>query len=97
LNASWVFYAWHVRVLALLLLSIACNYGLSRAISHATANERKRAADALVAAGVALNHCVIGVFKYANFFVSSLDVLPDVADVKCRESRRAKSPRGIDA
>lgn len=76
LAASWLFYAWwDVRFLALLLLSIAGNYGLGRTITYAMEAGRTRTADTLVALGVALNLGVIAVFKYANFFVSNFDAL----------------------
>jgi D-alanyl-lipoteichoic acid acyltransferase DltB (MBOAT superfamily) len=82
LVASWIFYAWwDVRFLSLLLASIAGNYLLGRCIAGAARDERRRTADILVATGVTLNLCVIGVFKYANFFVANLDALTGAHDV----------------
>ncbi len=64
--ASWVFYAyWDVRLLPLLVVSIAANWILARwALSHG----RRWAAPS----GIVLNLLILSVFKYADFFTDSL-------------------------
>ena len=71
--ASLVFYAdsgW--KVLPLLLGSICVNYGLALHLAPAPGRSdafRKR----LLVAALAANLSLLGVFKYANFFVSNLN------------------------
>lgn len=70
LVASIVFYgAWKPVYLALFLGSIAVNFALGLAM----ANERRRRVIGL--SGVALNLVVLGVFKYANFFLDNVNAL----------------------
>ncbi len=68
--ASWTFYAWwDWRFLGLLVGSSLLDYGLARAI-EAAPDERARRR--WLWASVAGNLGVLGVFKYAGFFVDSL-------------------------
>ncbi|HET6519940.1 MAG TPA: MBOAT family O-acyltransferase, partial [Geminicoccaceae bacterium] len=70
--ASLFFYAWwNPAYLPLLLLSIACNYLVGRAL-------RRRPSKALLAFGVAANLAAIGYFKYAGFLALSVSHLPGV-------------------
>ena len=64
--ASWIFYAyWDIRLLPLLVVSVAVNWLLAEwALRH-----RVRWA---VAAGIVLNLAVLGTFKYADFFADTL-------------------------
>jgi len=67
--ASLVFYGWwDVRYVPLMLLSVGANYGLSRVMEKRPAQARM-----IVAIGLALNLALLGYYKYANFFVSSVD------------------------
>ena len=69
--ASLAFYGWwNPKFVALLLASIAFNYGAGIAIGRATG--RRQAKTWLVSALTA-NLVLLGVFKYANFFLSTLD------------------------
>lgn len=62
-----VFYGWgEPSYLALMLFSIAFNYGAALLLPRAA---RKRA---VLAAAVAVNLALIGYFKYSGFFVSTL-------------------------
>lgn len=71
--ASYVFYGcWDVRFTALLLLSTAWGYLCGRRI-HASADPLVRRG--WVVASVVVNLAVLGVFKYANFFLDSLAAL----------------------
>ncbi len=68
--ASLVFYGWWNPVyLALIVASVAANFTLGRWLE--TASGRRRSA--LLTLGVGLNLGTLGYFKYANFFVDSLN------------------------
>ncbi|MBW3509369.1 MBOAT family protein [Janthinobacterium sp. NKUCC06_STL] len=70
--ASLFFYAWwDVRYLPLLLASICFNYGGGRLIGSCAGGARKRA---LVAA-LALNLGLLAYYKYANFFIDSINAV----------------------
>ena len=74
--ASLFFYGyWDVRYLPLLLGSITVNYLGGRLIGACTGPARKRA---LVAA-LAANLCLLAWYKYANFFVDSVNTLAHAA------------------
>jgi len=64
--ASFVFYGyWEIRLVPLLAASIVVNWLLAR-IAHLAKGRWS------IAAGVALNLFVLGVFKYADFFAGTL-------------------------
>ncbi len=76
LAASLVFYgAWSKPFLALLLGSMAMNYGLAQAMRAAG---RPRL---WLVAGLAANLALLGFFKYANFFAGVLGVPPPFGGV----------------
>ncbi len=63
--ASLFFYGWwNPWHLPLILGSIAFNFGIARLL-------QRRAARAVLALGVAVNLAVLGVFKYADFFLAN--------------------------
>ncbi|WP_307581102.1 MBOAT family O-acyltransferase [Pseudoduganella violaceinigra] len=67
--ASFVFYGWwDVRYVPLLLASATGNYACSLAIRHAQGKARRR----WLAGAVAANLLLLGYYKYANFFYTSL-------------------------
>jgi len=67
--ASVFFYVWwNPKFVSLLLASICFNYGAGYLISHARTN-----AKAILVAAISANLLLLGVFKYANFFVSTLN------------------------
>ena len=70
--ASMVFYAWwSPRFLLLLVASMCVNYGAGLLIERHQGFTRKAVASAIIVANLAL----LGLFKYANFF---LDVASDI-------------------
>jgi len=73
--ASLVFYGWwNWRYLGLIAFSILFNFGWARvARSTGSAHPPTRRARALLALGIAVNLGVLGYFKYAGFFVKSLN------------------------
>ena len=72
LVASLVFYAWgEPRFVVLLGGQIVLNYGLALMIGAAEGRRRKLAA----AAGVAVNLLLLGIFKYADFAIGSLNAV----------------------
>lgn len=73
--ASLFFYGWWIPEYTLLLLGSICgNYYIGRRIarSHDAANGSGKA---WMIAGIAANLALLGYYKYANFFVGSLDSL----------------------
>src|SRR3954453_9827610 len=71
---SLFFYAWwNVYFLPLLLSSITVNYIFGTIIASQVSAGRQRAAGWLMAAAVALNLAVLGMFKYAYFAVTNLN------------------------
>src|SRR5271163_312555 len=73
LIASLVFYAyWKVGFLALLILSIAFNYGAGLAISRLAGTGSRRA---VLSGAIAIDLTILGVFKYSNFFLGSITTL----------------------
>ncbi len=74
--ASLFFYGyWDVRYLPLLLASITANYLSGRMIGVRTGPARKRA----LAAALAANLGLLAYYKYANFFVDSVNALTTAA------------------
>ncbi len=71
--ASWAFYAWwDWRFLPLMLTTTTVDYVAARAIAR-SANERHRRT--LLAVALTINLGLLAYFKYAGFFMSSLDGL----------------------
>ena len=67
--ASLFFYGWwNPKFVSLLLASIAFNYGMGQAIAR-----REDRRSQLLVFAVSANLLLLGVFKYANFFMSSLN------------------------
>jgi len=74
--ASLFFYGyWNPRYVPLLLVSIAANYLMGRGIFRLRDANRLRDGRLLLAAAIAFNLCLLGYYKYANFFVDSLNAL----------------------
>jgi alginate O-acetyltransferase complex protein AlgI len=74
--ASLFFYAyWDARYLPLLLLSILFNYWCGRALVVAKARMRKR----LLTAALAANFALLAYYKYANFFVNTVNSIGGTA------------------
>ncbi len=70
--ASLFFYAyWNPPYLLLFLVSISLNYGFGRAI--ASCPVRSDRAKFLLTLGISINLVFIGYYKYAEFFLSSLN------------------------
>jgi alginate O-acetyltransferase complex protein AlgI len=75
LIASWFFYAWWNPVyLPLLLGSIAVNYSLSQLIRGCDGDHLLRRRH-LMQLGVVFNVCLLGYFKYMDFFIGNLNWL----------------------
>lgn len=74
--ASLFFYGWwNPSYLILILLSMAVNFLAGRQLGKLHRLHRNRAAKLWLAAGVTLNLAVLGYFKYAGFFVESLNAV----------------------
>lgn len=75
--ASLFFYGWwDVRYLPLLLASISINYAGGRLIGASTGAARRR----MLIAALLLNLALLAWYKYANFFVDSVNALAAMAD-----------------
>lgn len=74
--ASLFFYGYWMPAFTLLLLgSIAANYGFGRAIAGAMAAGDRRRGKAWLVAGIVFDLGLLSYFKYANFFVGTVDAL----------------------
>jgi alginate O-acetyltransferase complex protein AlgI len=72
--ASLLFYAWwNAAYVLLLLASMAFNYQVGMAIVRARAGGDARRAGRLLALGVTANLVLLGYYKYANFFLDSVN------------------------
>lgn len=72
--ASYVFYGWwDWRFLFLIAFTSLCSYGSGLLTEHY--DGRRRWQQVISGLNIALNLGILGVFKYYNFFVESLDVL----------------------
>ena len=75
LLASWVFYgAWDWRFVALLIGSAVLNWGCAQLIANTPGEEVGRR-KVLLTAGVIANLCILGFFKYYDFFLEQLGLL----------------------
>ncbi|MDB4542975.1 MBOAT family protein [bacterium] len=71
---SMVFYAVWVPInLVIVLLSIMFNYIIAKRIQKEMESDGERAASILLALGVTANLCLLGYFKYKNFFLENLN------------------------
>lgn len=78
--ASLFFYGWwNPPYLLLLGFSILFNYRMGIALVKAQGIGQGRWASALLVAGIAINLAIIGYFKYANFFIDTVNDLTGTA------------------
>ncbi len=74
--ASVVFYGWwDLRVLPLLLGSVALNFVLGRQIARANANGATGRAKFWMVLGIIANLATLGFFKYVDFFLENLALI----------------------
>ena len=74
--ASIFFYGyWNPRYVFLLLASIAVNFGIGQAIMGYRVAKKFRHAKLALVVAVSANLVALGYFKYANFFVDSLNAV----------------------
>lgn len=72
--ASVFFYGyWNPKFVSLLLASVAFNYAMGYAIGHA--RPRQPRPKSLLVFGIAANLFVLAVFKYTNFFISTVNAV----------------------
>ena len=75
LACSWFFYGmWDWRFLGLLIFSSTMDYTLGRLIGRTDVNDRRKR-KALLVVSLVVNLGILGFFKYANFFIDSIDGL----------------------
>lgn len=69
---SLAFYAyWNVAYLPLLLISIVFNYFIGKRISQA--KQKSKQAQLLLGLGIGLNLSLLGYYKYADFFLTTIN------------------------
>jgi alginate O-acetyltransferase complex protein AlgI len=94
--ASIVFYMWGaVMFVPVLLASIVINYAFGLLIDAAQNRSALFAARAALTGGVVFNLGLLGYFKYANFFVSQLDLVLKDASVASPPWTTVLLPIGI--
>jgi alginate O-acetyltransferase complex protein AlgI len=72
--ASLIFYAyWNPAYVGLLLGSVICNYAFGAGIAKAGIKHDATGKKQLLIVAIAANLLLLGYYKYANFFVSSID------------------------
>jgi len=72
--ASLFFYGWwNPAYVGLLLASVVFNYGIGIALSKEHGRGHVVRATWVLRVGIAADLCILGYFKYANFFVQNLD------------------------
>ncbi|HEY8945249.1 MAG TPA: MBOAT family protein [Polyangiaceae bacterium] len=80
LIASFVFYgAWDIRFCALMASTIVIDYFVAQLVSPET-NRPRTARRRILTLSIGLNLCVLGMFKYFDFFVESLGQLIPTLD-----------------
>ncbi|MCL2096138.1 MAG: MBOAT family protein [Oscillospiraceae bacterium] len=80
---SLIFYAWGEPVYVFLMLfSILCDYIFGYCVSKYIALEDKKTARRFVIASISLNLFVLGIFKYADFFISNLKFIPGLENLE---------------
>ena len=80
LVASYVFYGfWDWRFLSLLALSTVCDFTIAQRLGRTESPTLRKA---LLAISICLNLGVLGVFKYANFFIDGLKELLQTAGLE---------------
>lgn len=73
---SLAFYTWYdYRYLMLLAFSLIANYLIGQRILLNTRLGQRSAAKIYTLAGVSLNLCILGFFKYADFFIQNFNTL----------------------
>ncbi len=72
--ASLCFYAfWNLIYLPLLLISIAANFGIGRALTNPAGVLLNIPKKAVLAAGICFNVGLLGYFKYSDFFIQNVN------------------------
>ncbi len=78
--ASLFFYGWwNPAYLGLILLSMGINFAFGRKLGTLSKTRRHHEAKLWLSIGIALNLAALGYFKYANFFVESLNAAAGTA------------------
>ncbi len=70
LGASYYFYmSWNPYFISLIIISTVVDYTVGRALKHCEARKRRKV---LLTSSVVVNLSILGIFKYANFFVDNV-------------------------
>jgi len=78
---SLIFYAWGEPIYVFLMMfSIMCDYIFGYHVSKNVEIGNKKIAKRFVIASVVINLCILGFFKYTDFFISNLSFIPAFAN-----------------
>ena len=79
---SLIFYGWGERVyIWLMVLTILADYLAGILVARAKRKERPRAAKGWLIAAIAVNLALLGFFKYADFLLDNLRLIPALSDL----------------
>ena len=79
---SLIFYGWGERIyIWLMVFTIAIDYAAGLLVSRAKQKERPRAAKTWLVAAIAVNLALLGFFKYADFILDNLRLIPALSDL----------------
>jgi len=94
LTASLIFYAWGgVYYMLLMMFSIFINYFFGLKLGKYNHDEKKR--KTFLTIGVIINLLLLGVFKYTNFIVASINELLRLLDLTQLPQTNIRLPIGI--
>lgn len=79
---SLIFYGWGERIyIWLMVFTILIDYLAGILVEHAKRKERPRAARGWLIAAVVINLTLLGFFKYADFFLDNLRLIPGLSSL----------------
>ena len=83
LATSLIFYAWGEPIYVFIMVfSIMCDYILGYFVSKHIEKDDKKTAKRYVIASVIVNLCILGFFKYSDFFIENLRLIPALSSLK---------------
>ena len=73
---SLFFYSWwNIVYLPLILVSMLFNYAVGSSLSNKNNNDKSLSRKVILSVGIVSNISLLGYFKYADFFISNLNVI----------------------
>ena len=79
---SLIFYGWGERIYVwLMVFTILIDYAAGILVAHAQKKERPKAARGWLIAAIVINLALLGFFKYADFLLDNLRLIPGCGDI----------------